>query len=88
MTEKSATLDATLRKREHFQRNGLVWTARAMDEQADALGSLPRECRLFATYADPRWNMLNQHAPAIDLQHFAYKLFPGGFAAADVAFES
>ena len=88
MTEKSATLDIASRKREHFQRNSLVWATRAVYQQADTLGSLPRECRLVATRADLRWNMLNQHAPAIDLQHFAYKLFPGGFAAADMAFES
>ena len=88
MAEKSATLDIASRKREHFQRNGLVWTTRAVYQQADTLGSLPRECRLVATRADLRWNMLDQHAPAIYLQHLAYELFPGVFAAADVAFES
>ena len=58
-----------------------------MNQQADTLGSLPRERRLRATGADLRWNMLNQHAPAIHIQHFAYELVPGGFAAADMAFE-
>ena len=54
---------------------------RATYQQADALGGLPRECRLSATRADLRWNMLYQHVPTIHIQHFAHELVPGGFAA-------
>ena len=74
-------------KLEHVQRDGPGGAARTMDQQTDVLGGLARECRLSATRTNPRWNMLHQHAAAIYLQHLAYKLIPGGFAAADVALE-
>ncbi|OGA14871.1 MAG: hypothetical protein A3I63_08380 [Betaproteobacteria bacterium RIFCSPLOWO2_02_FULL_66_14] len=58
-----------------------------MNQEADTLGRVARERSLRATRADPRWNMLDQHAPAIHIQYLAYELLRGGFAAADMAFE-
>ena len=80
-------LIAVLCELEYVQRDSPGWAARTMHKQADALGRFPRECGLSATRADLRRNMFNQHAPAIQFQHFAHELLPGGLAAADVALE-
>jgi hypothetical protein len=58
-----------------------------MDELADALRRLTREYHFSTACADLRRNVLDQHPPAIDLEHFAHEFAARCFIPADVTFE-
>lgn len=55
-----------------------------VDEAANFFGSLTRESRFAATFANLRWNMFDQNATIIDREYFAHNVVFCGISAADV----